>query len=152
MRCPSCHQDNDRVIDSRACDDGFGIRRRRECQFCSRRFTTYERFERAVIKVIKRDGSREIFDRQKLKIGLEIACRKRPINDEQIEDILSQVENEIENRYDNEVESQYLGEMLMEKLFLLDQVAFVRFASVYRQFNDAKDFVEVLRPMLAKKK
>ncbi|MBE6428584.1 MAG: transcriptional repressor NrdR [Planctomycetaceae bacterium] len=152
MKCPSCHQDNDRVIDSRACDDGFGIRRRRECQFCSRRFTTYERIERAVMKVVKRDGTREVFDRQKLKMGLEIACRKRPVNDEQIEEILTFVENEIENRYDSEVESQYLGEILKDKLFHLDQVAFVRFTSVYRQFNDVKDFVEVLKPMLTRKK
>ncbi|MDO4630440.1 MAG: transcriptional regulator NrdR [Planctomycetia bacterium] len=152
MKCPSCHQDNDRVIDSRACDDGFGIRRRRECQFCGRRFTTYERIERASLRVIKRDGTREPFDRTKLKIGLEIACRKRPVTDEQIEEILTQVENEIESLVDSEVESQYLGEILMNRLFALDQVAFVRFASVYRQFADAKDFVEVLKPMLGRKK
>lgn len=152
MKCPSCHQDNDRVIDSRACDDGFVIRRRRECQFCGRRFTTYERIERASIKVIKRDGTREPFDRLKLKNGLEIACRKRPVTDAQIEEILTQIENDIENRFDTEVESQYLGELLMERLFHLDQVAFVRFASVYRQFNDAKDFVDVLKPMLGRKK
>lgn len=150
MKCPSCHQDNDRVIDSRACDDGFGIRRRRECQFCSRRFTTYERIERASIKVIKRNGTREPFDRQKLKNGLELACRKRPVSDLQLEEILNKIEIEIENRFDNEVESQFLGEMLMEHLFLLDQVAFVRFVSVYRQFKDARDFVEVLKPMLGK--
>lgn len=152
MKCPSCHQDNDRVIDSRACDDGFGIRRRRECQFCGRRFTTYERIERASLRVIKRDGSREPFDRMKLKNGLEIACRKRPVTDEQIEEILTLVENEIESLVDSEVESQYLGEILMNRLFALDQVAFVRFASVYRQFADTKDFVEVLKPMLGRKK
>ncbi len=152
MKCPSCHQDNDRVIDSRACDDGFGIRRRRECQFCERRFTTYERIERACIKVIKRDGTREPFEREKLRNGLEIACRKRPVSEDQIEEILTQVENEVENKFDSEVESQYLGELLMERLFHLDQVAFVRFASVYRQFSDVKDFVDVLKPMLSRKK
>lgn len=152
MKCPSCHQDNDRVIDSRACDDGFGIRRRRECQFCERRFTTYERIEHTCVKVIKRDGSRQAFDRNKLRNGLEIACRKRPVSEEQIEEILSQVENDLENHGDAEVESQYLGELLMERLFNLDQVAFVRFASVYRQFSDAKDFVDVLKPMLGRKK
>ncbi|MBQ6108310.1 MAG: transcriptional repressor NrdR [Thermoguttaceae bacterium] len=151
MKCPLCHQDNDRVIDSRACEDGFVIRRRRECQFCGRRFTTYERIERSSLKVVKRDGTREPFSREKLRTGLEIACRKRPIKSEQIEEILTYVENEVENRFDNEVESQFLGEILMEKLFSLDQIAFVRFASVYRQFNDAQDFVEVLKPMLGKK-
>ncbi|MDO4549711.1 MAG: transcriptional regulator NrdR [Planctomycetia bacterium] len=149
MRCPSCHQDNDRVIDSRSCDDGAGIRRRRECQFCGKRFTTYERIERTAQKVIKRDGLREPFDRMKLKKGLERACWKRPISDAQLEEIIIEVENEIENM-DNEVESQHLGEMLMARLRDLDQVAFVRFASVYRQFQDVKDFVEELKPMLGK--
>ncbi|MDO4570045.1 MAG: transcriptional regulator NrdR [Planctomycetia bacterium] len=152
MKCPSCNQDNDKVVDSRACDNGYAVRRRRVCQFCQRRFTTYERIERSVFKVIKRDGSRELFDRKKLKNGLEIACRKRPVSAAQIEEILNFVENDIENRFENEVESQYLGELLMERLFHLDQVAFVRFVSVYRQFKDTKDFVEVLKPMLTKKR
>ena len=152
MKCPSCHQDNDRVTDSRSCDDGFSTRRRRECQFCGRRFTTYERVEKLVLKVVKRDGTREPFDRQKLRYGLELACRKRPVSEAQIEEILNSVETEVENKYESEVESQYLGELLMECLFHLDQVAFVRFVSVYRQFTDAKDFVEVLKPMLGRKK
>ena len=151
MKCPNCRQDNDRVIDSRSCDDGFGIRRRRECQHCQKRFTTYERVERPTIKVMKRDGTREIFDRNKLKCGLEIACRKRPVSDEQIEKILTAVQNEIENSIDTEIENQYLGELLMGQLFQLDQIAFVRFASVYHQFSDAQDFVTVLN-MLTKKK
>lgn len=151
MLCPGCHQDNDKVIDSRPCDEGAGIKRRRECQFCGRRFTTYEKIERSSFKVVKRNGSREPFDRQKLKNGLELACRKRPnISDAQLEDILNKVETEIENRFNTEVESQVLGEILMEHLYNLDQVAFIRFVSVYRQFADAKDFVEVLKPMLGR--
>ena len=152
MKCPGCHEDNDKVIDSRACDDGFGIRRRRECLSCSRRFTTYERVERASLKVVKRNGTKELFDRQKLKHGLEIACRKRPVTDEQMEEILSQVEMEIETNYGSEVESQFLGEILLKQLYQLDQVAFIRFASVYRQFKDARDFVDVLTPILEEKK
>ena len=150
MKCPNCHQDQDKVIDSRSCDDGFGIRRRRVCQFCQRRFTTYERIERGSIRVIKRNGTREIFDRQKLKNGLELACRKRPVSDAQMEEVLNQIEIEIENRFDSEIESQALGEMLMQRLSTLDQVAFVRFASVYRQFKDLQDFVSVLAPILGK--
>ncbi|MDO4576267.1 MAG: transcriptional regulator NrdR [Planctomycetia bacterium] len=151
MLCPSCHQDNDKVIDSRPCDEGAGIKRRRECQFCGWRFTTYEKIERINIKVVKRNGSREPFDRQKLKNGLELACRKRPnISDAQLEGILNKVEIEVENRFNAEVESQVLGELLMEHLYHLDQVAFIRFVSVYRKFADAKDFVEVLKPMLGR--
>lgn len=149
MKCPVCQQDNDRVIDSRACDDGDGIRRRRECQFCMKRFTTYERIERTAVRVIKRDGTREPFDRLKLKKGLEQACWKRPASAAQIEQIVKTVETELENT-DGEIESQELGEMLMNHLRELDQVAFVRFASVYRQFQDVKDFVEELKPMLGK--
>ncbi len=151
MKCPVCQQDNDRVIDSRSCDDGYGIRRRRVCQFCEKRFTTYERIERSPVKVIKRDGSREPFDRGKLKKGLEQACWKRPVSDSQLEQIITKVEIDLE-KADGEVESQQLGEMLMAELRELDQVAFVRFASVYRQFQDVKDFVAELKPMLGKMK
>ncbi|NLE39437.1 MAG: transcriptional repressor NrdR [Pirellulaceae bacterium] len=149
MKCPFCHQDNDRVIDSRASEDGAAIRRRRECLACRHRYTTYERVERTTIKVIKKDGVREPFDRMRLKFGLEKACWKRPISDAKLEEIVTSVENQVEAKFENEVESRYLGELLMSKLRDLDQVAYVRFASVYRRFEDVHDFVEELRPMLS---
>jgi transcriptional repressor NrdR len=149
MKCPFCQADNDRVIDSRASEDGFAIRRRRECLACTRRWTTYERVEATVIKVVKKDGSREPYDRGKIKRGLEKACWKRPVSDQQLETVLSAVEHELENRADSEVESRELGELVMQRLRQLDEVAYVRFASVYRQFKDLHDFVDELKPMLA---
>ncbi|MBN2217744.1 MAG: transcriptional repressor NrdR [Pirellulales bacterium] len=149
MKCPHCQQDNDRVIDSRASDDGAAIRRRRECLACRYRYTTYERVERTLIKVIKKDGVREPFDRVRLKTGLEKACWKRPISDAKLEAIVSTVENDVESNFESEVESRYLGELVMRHLRQLDQVAYVRFASVYRQFEDVQDFVDELRPMLS---
>jgi len=132
MKCPYCRADNDRVLDSRASQDGFAIRRRRECLDCKRRYTTYERIEATTVKIIKKDGTREPFDHAKIKRGLEKACWKRPISDEQIE-----------------AESRHVGELVMQHLRDLDEVAYVRFASVYRQFKDVRDFVDELRPMLA---
>jgi transcriptional repressor NrdR len=149
MKCPYCHVDNDRVIDTRASEDGIATRRRRECLACKRRYTTYERIEGTTIKLVKKDGSREPFDRSKIKQGLEKACWKRPISDAQLESIVSDVENEIDTNFEAEVDSHLVGEMVMRRLRLLDQVAYVRFASVYRQFKDARDFVDELRPMLA---
>jgi transcriptional repressor NrdR len=149
MKCPYCRADNDRVLDTRASEDGLAIRRRRECLDCKRRYTTYERIERAAIKVVKKDGVRVPFDRDKLKLGLEKACWKRPISDAQLEAIVSEVENHVESHFQSEVESRYLGELVMQHLRELDQVAYVRFASVYRQFEDVHDFVAELRPMLA---
>jgi transcriptional repressor NrdR len=148
MKCPSCQTDNDRVTDSRISQDRFAIRRRRECLTCKRRFTTYERIERAVVKVIKKDGSREPFDRNKIKHGLEKACEKRPISEDRLEAIVSEVENDIESKFESEVESRYLGELVMGHLRQLDQVAYVRFASVYRQFQDVQDFLSELKTML----
>ena len=148
MKCPSCQADNDRVIDSRASEDGFAIRRRRQCVACKERFTTYERVE-APMKVVKKDGSRVPYDRAKLKQGLEKACWKRPISDRHLEEIVTKVENDAEATFDTEVESRYLGELLMKHLRELDQVAYVRFASVYRQFGDVHDFVDELKPMLS---
>jgi transcriptional repressor NrdR len=140
--------DNDRVIDSRSSQDGLAIRRRRECVNCGRRFTTYERPEETTIKVIKKDGSRVPFQREKIKRGLERACWKRPISTRQIESTTAAIENEVYSTFESEVESRELGELVMRYLRDLDEVAFVRFASVYRQFNDASDFIEELRPML----
>ena len=147
MQCPYCHRDNDRVIDTRASEDG-AIRRRRVCAVCNRRYTTYERVEEPSIKVVKKNGVREPFSREKLKSGLQKACWKRPISDERIEMIVATIESDIYTNFDIEVSSRHLGDMLMEQLRDLDQVAFVRFASVYREFKDVRDFVEELGPML----
>jgi transcriptional repressor NrdR len=148
MKCPFCHFDNDRVVDSRASQDGYVIRRRRECLHCKRRYTTFERLEEVTIKVIKKDGSRAPFQREKIKRGLETACWKRPVSDEQIDAVVTYVEQEINARLDGEIDSREVGEMVMERLRELDQVAYVRFASVYRDFTDAQDFVREVAPML----
>jgi transcriptional repressor NrdR len=152
MKCPNCLVDNDRVLDSRASQDGLAIRRRRECLGCKRRYTTYERIEVTTVKVIKKDKSREPFDHAKIKRGLEKACWKRPISDQQLGAVVAAVESDVEAKFDYEVESRYVGELVMQHLRELDEVAYVRFASVYRQFKDVRDFVEELRPMLAEAK
>jgi transcriptional repressor NrdR len=149
MKCPRCHVDNDRVIDSRAAADGAAIRRRRECLACRLRYTTYEQVEHTTIKVVKKDGNRVPFDAARIKLGLEKACWKRPISGAQIDEIVAAVENEIEASFEAEVESRELGELVMKHLRKLDQVAYVRFASVYRRFKDVHDFVDELRPMLS---
>lgn len=148
MKCPYCRTDNDKVLDSRASQDGFAIRRRRECLACKHRYTTYERIEATTVKIIKKDGSRESFDHAKLKRGLEKACWKRPVSDDQLETVIASVANELESAFESEVESRHVGELVMQHLRDVDEVAYVRFASVYRQFKDVQDFVEELRPML----
>jgi len=152
MKCPFCRLDNDRVIDSRACQDGFAIRRRRQCVKCKRRYTTYERLEETTIKVVKKDGSRVPFQRDKIRRGLERACWKRPIADRDIEQTVAGIENDVYTSFESEIDSRRLGELVMDHLRDLDEVAFVRFASVYRQFEDAGDFVEELRPFLVNPK
>jgi len=147
MLCPFCYQDNDRVADSRTSTDGSVTRRRRECCACGRKFTTYERVEATQIRVIKRDGSRVPFDRKRLQQGIESACWKRQISDEQITALIIQVEHDINRTFDTEVESRYIGEQVMRYLGKLDQVAYVRFASVYRNFTDADDFAQELERM-----
>ena len=149
MRCPFCRADNDRVIDSRAGDDGASIRRRRECLACRRRFTTYERIERQLLTVVKKGGIRDPFDRDKIKRGLAKACWKRPISEEDIEAVVAALEAELYGTGESEIPSQVIGERLMELLKLLDQVAYVRFASVYREFKDVRYFVDELEPILA---
>ena len=149
MRCPFCRADNDRVIDSRAGDDGASIRRRRECLSCRRRFTTYERIERQLLTVVKKGGIRDPFDRDKIKRDLAKACWKRPISEEDIEAVVAALEAELYGTGESEIPSQVIGERLMELLKLLDQVAYVRFASVYREFKDVRDFVDELEPILA---
>ncbi len=149
IKCPFCQDENNRVVDSRASEVGFAIRRWRQCQACKRSFATYERVERATVKVIKKDGTRVPFDRNRLKQGLEKACWKRPIPSAKLDAIVDDIEDRVESGFEAEVESRYLGELVMDHLRQLDQVAYVRFASVYRQFEDAHDFVDELKPMLS---
>jgi len=148
MKCPYCQEDQDRVVDTRAGEEGFVIRRRRLCGRCNKRFTTYERVESIAIRVKKRDGIRVPFDRDKLRRGVERACWKRPISDAQISALIAEVESEIDSMFTSEVESQFIGEIVMGLLRDLDQVAYVRFASVYLHFQDAKDFANAIQPML----
>lgn len=147
MHCPFCRHDETKVIDSRSSEPSV-IRRRRECMKCVRRFTTYEKIEQAPIKVIKKDGSRVPFDKEKIRFGLEKACYKRPVSQEQIESLINAVESDIYDDFENEVPARYIGEKVFNQLREIDQVAFVRFASVYREFKDVNDFVEELGPML----
>jgi transcriptional repressor NrdR len=149
MRCPFCRVDNDKVIDSRSGDDGATIRRRRECNACRRRYTTYERLERQLLSVVKKGGVREPFDRDKIRRGLAKACWKRPVTEDDIEGVVSELEAELYGAYEADVPSEVIGERLMELLRQLDQVAYVRFASVYREFQDVRDFVDELGPILA---
>ena len=149
MICPFCREGETKVIDSRASQD-FVIRRRRRClnPACQRRFTTYEKIEDSPLKGIKKDGSRVPFDPLKIRAGLEKACWKRPVTSEQIEAIVSAVEADVYQHFEMEVPSRYIGERIFEALREVDEVAFVRFASVYREFQDLNDFVEELEPML----
>ena len=149
MKCPFCLVDNDRVTDSRASEDGSAIRRRRECLSCGRRFTTYERYEPTSLKVVKKNNAREPFERDKIRRGLEKACWKRPISDEQIDGVVRAIELELYDRFEDEIDSRTLGDLVMQQLRSLDQVAYVRFASVYREFKDVRDFVDELQPMLS---
>lgn len=146
MRCPYCKADDDKVIDSRSTSDGASIRRRRECLACSRRFTTYERTEEQPLVVIKKDGSRQPFDRRKILEGIQKACQKRPIETQRIEDVVNRIELELYERFEREVPSKEIGELIMKELRDLDSVAYVRFASVYRDFKEARDFVEAAQP------
>ena len=144
MRCPKCHVDDTKVIDSREADDGTAIRRRRSCGSCLHRFTTYERVERQLLSVVKKGGVREPFDREKIRAGLAIACGKRPVAEETIEEIVSAVERECHDAFEGEIASRAIGERVIELLRGVDQVAYVRFASVYRQFQGIDDFVATL--------
>lgn len=148
MRCPFCHRDNDKVIDSRASGDGYAIRRRRECLSCQRRYTTYERLEEQEIRVVKKDGVREPFDVDKLRAGISKACWKRPVSEDEIDGIIAEIQSEIYAKLEKEVATDQLGDMVMDKLRLVDQVAYVRFASVYREFKDLNDFIEEMQPMM----
>jgi len=143
MQCPFCGQDKDRVIDSRSSDGGRVVRRRRQCEACSRRYTTYERVEEAVrLTVLKKDGSRQPYDRQKLILGLEQACYKRPVTDQQIRGIVEATEEDIFRQFEKDVPSDFIGDTVGRHLKLVDKIAYIRFASVYRQFADVGELIE----------
>lgn len=148
MKCPFCGMDNTRVIDSRPADDNCSIRRRRQCDECGKRFTTYEKVETIPLSVIKKDRTREPYDRNKMMAGILRACHKRPISVEKIEEMVNKIENDIFNLEYKEIESKVIGEIVMERLKSLEQVAYVRFASVYREFKDVNTFMSELKKML----
>lgn len=152
MKCPHCGYKEDKVVDSRATQEESAIRRRRECLKCGKRFTTYEYIEDVSLMVIKKDGRREPFDRKKILSGIMKACEKRPISLEKMEEIVASVERAIQKKSDREVSSSRVGELIMEKLKALDDVAYVRFASVYRQFQDVGQFMKELKDILDKEK
>ena len=150
MRCPKCEHPGNKVIDSREAKGGSVIRRRRMCLQCGHRFTTYEEIVKTKLRVIKRDGRREELNRNKLMNGIERACEKRPINVDDIESTVDCILDELENEFENEVSSSIIGEKVMNRLEKLDEVAFVRFASVYRRFKDVNQFVNAIKGMVAK--
>lgn len=152
MKCPFCGYKEDKVVDSRATQVETAIRRRRECLECGKRFTTYEYIEEVSLIVVKKDGRREPFDRKKMLSGIMKACEKRPISIEKMEEIATQIERAIQKKSDREVPATKIGELIMEKLKALDEVAYVRFASVYRQFKDVGQFIDELNEILHKGK
>ena len=151
MKCPFCATLDSKVVDSRPANDGTSIRRRRECLHCGKRFTTYETVERMPLMLIKRDGTRQAYDRQKLLNGLVKACEKRPVSLMQLEQIVDHVEQKLFSSLESEVSSKVIGELVMEQLRKVDEVAYVRFASVYRQFKDINTFMEELNTLLKDK-
>ena len=152
MKCPYCSFEESKVIDSRSADDGERIRRRRECLKCGKRFTTHEVIETVPLIVVKRDKSREVFDRNKLTAGILRACEKRPVSLEQIDNIVDFIEGKLQSSVDREVTSMKIGELAMEQIKNIDEVAYVRFASVYRQFKDINTFMDELNELLTEKK
>lgn len=152
MKCPFCNQDDTRVVDSRPVDDNSSIRRRRMCDACGKRFTTYEKVETIPLIVIKKDQNREQYDRRKIENGVIRACYKRPISAQQITKVVDQIENQVFGREEREVSSEVIGELVMDQLKDLDPVAYVRFASVYREFKDVNTFMEELGKLLENKR
>lgn len=147
MKCPYCSYNESKVVDSRSTEDSMSIRRRRECLECGKRYTTYEKIESVPILVIKKNLNREYFDRDKIVNGIIKACQKRPVSRQQIEEIVDEVEKKINNSMITEVKSEYIGELIMEKLKDIDEVSYVRFASVYRQFKDINTFMEEIKKL-----
>lgn len=152
MKCPYCGHLEDKVVDSRSSQEGSSIRRRRECLKCQKRFTTYEHIEGASLMVVKKDDRREAFDRNKLLSGLVKSCEKRPVSVEKLEEVVDEIERELQRKYEKEVSSSDIGTLVMEKLGRIDQVAYVRFASVYREFKDVNQFMKELKQILAKER
>lgn len=151
MKCPFCESEDTKVIDSRPTEEGHAIRRRRECEACGKRFTTYEKVEESIIMVIKKDGRREAFDRNKILNGIVKACEKRPVPMVEIERMVNEIERSVNNKMVSEIESTVVGELIMDQLKEVDQVAYVRFASVYRQFTDANTFIKEVEKLLNNK-
>ncbi len=151
MKCPFCGDDNTRVIDSRPADDNNSIRRRRECDECGRRFTTYEKVETIPLIIIKKDKNREPYDRAKIESGVLKSCHKRPVSVDEIEKCVDNIENAIFNLEEREVESTVIGQIVMDEIIKLDQVAYVRFASVYREFKDVNTFMNEIKKLLVEK-
>ena len=151
MKCPFCGKENTRVIDSRPADEGCSIRRRRQCDECGKRFTTYEKVEAIPLVVIKKDNNREPYDRAKIEAGIFRSCHKRPISVDQINALVDEVENAVFNMEEKEIQSSMIGEIVMDRLRGLDPVAYVRFASVYREFKDVNTFMSEIKKILDKK-
>ncbi|MBS5946588.1 MAG: transcriptional regulator NrdR [Peptoniphilus harei] len=151
MKCPFCGYDDSKVLDTRPTDEGYTIRRRRECLKCQKRFTTYEKIEKSPVMVIKKDGNRQAFDREKIIKGMIKSCEKRPVSADEIEEAVNNIEKKIENSMRREITSLEVGEMVMEELKDLDEVSYVRFASVYREFKDLQSFVDELENFVKKK-
>jgi transcriptional repressor NrdR len=147
MKCPFCNCEEDKVVDSRSSREGKAIRRRRECLSCGQRFTTYEYVETIPLTIVKNDGRREPYDRQKILAGLYTACKKRPISTETIEQMVDQIENQIQAMTENEISSKQVGELAMKALYQVDEVAYIRFASVYRKFKEIREFLSEISVM-----
>ena len=151
MKCPFCNASDTKVIDSRPADDNSSIRRRRQCEKCGKRFTTYEKLETMPLMIIKKDNSRETYDRSKIEKGILLSCHKRPVSSTQISSMIDSIENEIFNREEREIQASLIGELVMKRLKDVDEVAYVRFASVYREFKDINAFMEELAKFLNNK-
>ena len=151
MRCPFCDSADTKVIDSRPTEEGHAIRRRRGCEKCGKRFTTYEKVEETIIMIIKKDGRREAFDRNKIMSGIIKACEKRPVAVADMERVVNEIERGLNNMMEKEIDSTFIGELVMEKLKELDEVAYVRFASVYRQFTDVNTFIKEIEKLIGNK-
>lgn len=150
MQCPNCHKNSSKVIDSRSTDEGRTIRRRRECENCGYRFTTFERVEQTPLLVIKNDGTREPFDREKILRGVAAAAQKRPVTSEQLDELVDHVENEIRKQGVSEISSKEIGKLVMNELVNVDDVAYIRFASIYRQFQDISGFMKTMKDIMDK--
>ncbi len=150
MKCPYCNEEDTKVIDSRPAEDNSAIRRRRQCISCGKRFTTYEKLETMPLMMVKKDGTREVYDRSKIEAGILRACHKRPVSRQQIDALIEEIEAKVFNMEEKEIDTSIIGELVMSKLKELDEVAYVRFASVYREFKDVNTFIDEIGKLLKK--